>query len=88
MLGWPGSERGASPEPAPPAPADWRDTGAEARHTFTHFRLRLGILTARLPMDILPQRGRFVPLAQFRPSSLPTLMRKVWDLAAPALRRD
>jgi A/G-specific adenine glycosylase len=83
MLGWPGSDWGADPLPRPPAPADWQPVG-EARHTFTHFHLRLAVLTADLPQDTVPQRGSFVDFALFRPSSLPTVMRKVWDIARTA----
>jgi len=82
MLGFPGSDWSDAPTPAPPARANWQDTGAEARHTFTHFHLALRILTARLPQDCIPDRGHFVPATAFRPASLPSLMRKVHDLAS------
>ncbi len=84
MLGWPGSDWTADPDPAPPAAGDWRPAGAEARHTFTHFHLRLAVLTADLPQDTVPQRGSFLDFALFRPASLPTVMRKVWDIARTA----
>lgn len=86
MLGWPGSDWSEAPLPAPPAPGDWRPLGAEARHTFTHFHLRLTIHTADLPQDTAPDRGQFH--APFRPASLPTVMRKVWDLAAATFGHD
>ncbi|MEM9580580.1 MAG: A/G-specific adenine glycosylase, partial [Pseudomonadota bacterium] len=56
MLGWPGSEwtEDSVPKPAPPIAAEWKDAGAEARHTFTHFHLRLVIKTALVPMDRTP----------------------------------
>lgn len=82
MLGFPGSDWSDAPAPAPPAPADWQDVGAEARHTFTHFHLRLIILTATLPQDCTPARGHFVAHHDFRPASLPTVMRKVHDLSS------
>ncbi|MBI1417027.1 MAG: A/G-specific adenine glycosylase [Limimaricola sp.] len=88
MLGWPCSDWSDVPDPAPPLDADWSRLGAEARHTFTHFHLRLEILTARLPLDAAPARGQWVPAAAFRPASLPTVMRKVHDLAAASLRHD
>jgi A/G-specific adenine glycosylase len=81
MLGWPGSDWGEAPAPAPPVQAKWRDTGAEARHTFTHFHLRLRVHVADLGPEALPERGDFLPAAAFRPSDLPTVMRKVFDLA-------
>ena len=86
MLGWPGSDWSDSPQPAPPLKADWQELDAEARHTFTHFHLRLQIMTARLPDSAAPERGRFVPQADFSPAALPTVMRKVYDLAAATLR--
>ncbi len=85
MLGFPGSDWSDAPAPMPPTDGRWEPLGAEARHTFTHFHLRLAILTAWLPQGCLPARGGFVSAADYRPSALPTLMRKVHDLAAPAL---
>ncbi len=81
MLGWPGAEWGEVAQEAPPVAADWRDIGAEARHTFTHFHLRLGVRIADLPQDTDPGPGIFVARHDFRPSDLPTVMRKVFDLA-------
>ena len=86
MLGWPGSEWGDAPDPAPPAEAEWRLLGAEARHTFTHFHLRLQILTAELPPSAKPAAGEFLLAREFRPSALPTVMRKVFDLASTAFQ--
>ncbi|MFQ6550731.1 A/G-specific adenine glycosylase [Aestuariibius insulae] len=87
MLAWPTTDWSDDPAPAPPLDATWQDTGTEARHTFTHFHLRLAIHTATAPASAEPHRGVFVPRADFRPSSLPTLMRKVWDLTPETLRR-
>ncbi|MDZ7709567.1 MAG: A/G-specific adenine glycosylase [Roseovarius sp.] len=81
MLGWPGSDWGEAPAPAPPVEAEWRDTGAEARHTFTHFHLVLRVHVAHVGPEAVPERGDFVPPAAFRSSDLPTVMRKVFDLA-------
>ncbi len=82
MLGWPGSDWAeGAPDPAPPIRAEWRDAGAEARHTFTHFHLRLAIRTALVPMDREPERGAFLGPEMFRPSELPTVMRKAFDIA-------
>ena len=88
MLGWPGSDWSDAPAPAPPLEAAWRDTGAEARHTFTHFHLRLRVHVAEVGPDITPARGDFMPPAAFRPSDLPTVMRKVFDLARGAFDTD
>ncbi|KRS13547.1 hypothetical protein XM53_06770 [Roseovarius atlanticus] len=61
---------------------------AEARHTFTHFHLRLKIAYACIgakennPSDTT----RFVPAHAFKPTDLPTVMRKVFDLAREPLQ--
>jgi A/G-specific adenine glycosylase len=88
MLGWPGTDWSEDPRGDPPAAGEWHDPGAEVRHTFTHFHLRLALRTARLPVDVVPSRGAFVDAALFRPASLPTVMRKAYDLASSALRDD
>ncbi len=85
MLGWPGSDWAEAPTPAPPLAAHWCDAGAEARHTFTHFHLRLRVHVALVGQEALPERGMFLPHREFRPATLPTLMRKVFDLAQGAL---
>jgi A/G-specific adenine glycosylase len=82
MLGWPGSDWGAAPEEAPPLEADWRTLSEEARHTFTHFHLRLRVRVATVGIEAQPLRGRFVPHSDFRPADLPTVFRKAYDLAA------
>jgi A/G-specific adenine glycosylase len=90
MLGWPGTDwMTAAPDPDPPVAADWRDAGPEVRHTFTHFDLILTVMVAALPADLRDdrpvRRGAFVPAAGFDPASLPTVMRKVHDVARAAL---
>ena len=88
MLGWPGSDWAEAPEPgAPPVAADWRDPGAEVRHTFTHFHLRLALRVAEVEMTAVPARGAFHPPGTFRRSDLPTVMRKAHVLALEALGR-
>ena len=88
MLGWPGSAWAeGAPEPAPPLAADWRDAGAEVRHTFTHFHLKLRVMTAVADGRARPRRGDFVPRGEFSPAALPTVMRKVWDLASKRWER-
>lgn len=81
MLGIPGDGWDGQGGPAP-APADWQEIG-EVRHTFTHFHLILTVLSARLVTS--PERGELIPRQRFRPSDLPTVMRKAWDLARPLL---
>lgn len=88
MLGWPGSDWSLAPEEAPPMAAQWRDAGAEVRHTFTHFHLRLAVRVADVAAGALPARGVFVPRGAFSPAALPTVMRKVFDVALSALDGD
>ena len=80
MLGWPGSDWGDDPQPAPPIRAEWKTLNEEARHTFTHFHLRLTVQTSLVPMDRAPTVGQFVDPDQFDRASLPTVMRKAYDL--------
>jgi A/G-specific adenine glycosylase len=86
MLGWPVSDWGDNPAEDPPLSADWQDPSAEVRHTFTHFHLRLSLRLTRVSAGIEPARGTFLTPKEFRPSALPTLMRKAYDLASPRLR--
>ena len=89
MLGWPCSDwTETAPPEAPPLAAAWYDPGLEVRHTFTHFHLRLSLRLARVGGDAAPRRGQFHPRAIFRPASLPTVMRKAWDLAQAAWPED
>ena len=80
MLGWPGSDWSDAPEPAPPLDANWQTCPTEARHTFTHFHLRLRIDFAHVTSESHPEIGRFLTAEEFKPSKLPTVMRKVFDL--------
>lgn len=75
--GWDGTETVNTP----PLAADWQRLG-EVRHTFTHFHLVLDVLFADVGLDAEPARGVFVANQDFRPSDLPTLMRKAFDLAS------
>ena len=82
MLGWPGTDWAETAPPGtPPARADWRPAG-EVRHTFTHFHLVLSLQVADLPGGTNPDRGHFVPAAEFRAADMPTLMRKAHALAS------
>ncbi|MFD2739668.1 A/G-specific adenine glycosylase [Sulfitobacter aestuarii] len=84
MLGWPGSDwlDAAEDRPVgtPPIKADWQMLSGEVRHTFTHFHLMLSLRFAEVGMEAEPIRGAFLPSASFRPSDLPTVMRKAFDL--------
>ncbi|WP_108838658.1 A/G-specific adenine glycosylase [Tateyamaria sp. Alg231-49] len=81
MLGWPGSDwiDASLPRPAnAPLSADWAKVDGEVRHTFTHFHLILDVMVATVEDDT---QGAFLPRDKFRPSDLPTVMRKAYDLA-------
>ena len=84
MLGWPGSDwvdiSTPRPETPPPCAADWRTLPGEVRHTFTHFHLRLALRFAGVPHGTTASRGMFLDAGTFRPSDLPTVMRKAFDL--------
>lgn len=80
MLGWPGSDWGDVAQDAPPIAADWQTLTAEVRHTFTHFHLILTVKTTQLGDDATPSSGFFITKHDFRPSDLPTAMRKAFDL--------
>lgn len=84
MLGWPGSDWGDDPSPNAPLAAQWQTVPGEVRHTFTHFHLILTLQIARLEQHETPATGEFIGADQFRPSDLPTVMRKAFDLARPA----
>jgi A/G-specific adenine glycosylase len=83
MLGWPGSEWSDSPKQRPPFEADWQDANAEVRHTFTHFHLILTVLTANTGPHV---EGEFH--SKIRPTDLPTVMRKVYDVAKHRFTED
>ena len=55
-----------------------------SRHTFTHFHLILQVRIADLPQGANPEVGQFIEPEAFRPSDLPTVMRKAFDLARDA----
>ena len=82
MLSWPGSDWAETPQNGePPLDAGWRRLDGEVRHTFTHFHLRLTVHIAVVPSEITPKKGEFWAGADFNPADLPTVMRKVFDLA-------
>lgn len=89
MLGWPGTDwSGAEPPDDPPVAARWRDADQAVSHVFTHFRLSLRVRVAQVAADAMPRRGSFVAAADFRAGALPTLMRKVHDVALAHLPED
>lgn len=88
MLGWPVSDWSDAPTDTPPLTAQWKKLDATARHTFTHFHLELTIMTAIVDDTVIPDRGHFVGNANFSPAALPTVMRKVFDLADATRRHD
>lgn len=82
MLGWPGSDWAeVLPEHQAPVEINWQEMPEEVRHTFTHFHLRLKVMTAIAPKGYRPRQGVFVPGSDFNVMDLPTVMRKVWKLA-------
>ncbi|MEJ6393389.1 A/G-specific adenine glycosylase [Gymnodinialimonas sp. 2305UL16-5] len=85
MLAFPTSDWSEFPTEAPPLEAAWEDPSAEVRHTFTHFHLRLALRVAQVGAEVQPSRGVFVVRDQFKPSALPTLMRKAYDLGRGTL---
>ncbi len=90
MVGWPGStwdkdEDGADlTDSCAPLEADWRELPDEVRHSFTHFHLSLRVRVGKVATDVVPRVGKFVPEQEFCREDLPTLMRKVYDLAKNA----
>lgn len=85
MLGWPGSDwldiTLDRPIGAPPLKAAWQDLAGDVRHTFTHFHLILSVKVAQVGADAQPSQGEFIVRDRFRPSDLPTVMRKAFDLS-------
>ena len=78
MLGFPTGPWADTQVEAAPLAADWRTVG-QVDHTFTHFRLTLTVMVATI--EVPGQR-------MVRPSDLPTLMRKVYDVAMAGFVRD
>ena len=82
MLGWPGSDWAeVLPDHTPPLPAQWETCDVTAKHTFTHFHLLLTVNVARVADGINPERGEFIEVVDFDPKTLPTVMRKAFDVA-------
>jgi A/G-specific adenine glycosylase len=82
MLGWPGSEWAIEQGPhSAPIDAEWVTLNTPVRHTFTHFHLELTILVTNDATGTA-QIGRFYDIVDFEPTDLPTVMRKVWEVAS------
>ena len=78
MLGWPGDVWTTGKVDAVlPFVAEWHEVTEEARHTFTHFHLKLKVQYAVIPDDFEYALGQFIMLDI---NDLPTVMRKVWKL--------
>jgi A/G-specific adenine glycosylase len=70
-----------------PVKAKWRALEGEVRHTFTHFRLTLTVLTANInarDAQRLGKTGVWVPLDRLADAGLPSVMAKI---AKHALRK-
>ena len=86
MLGLPGTEwsvEGPSEsevEAAAPCNADWREAAEEARHTFTHFHLRLKVMVANVERPPRGDDDRWISPAALQDHALPTLMKKAVTL--------
>jgi A/G-specific adenine glycosylase len=79
-IGFPGNGWDSkSQHTAAPVIANWQECG-EIKHTFTHFHAVLRVLAGTTSAQ--PDHGMFQPV---NPENLPTLMRKAYDLASPAL---
>ncbi len=85
MLGWPGSDwvdvSADHPIGTPPIEAKWLNLSGDVRHTFTHFHLILRVKVAQVTAQAEPNSGQFIPKQDFRPTDLPTVMRKAFDLS-------
>lgn len=81
MLGWPTTDWGDAPTAQPPLEADWTTLNTQAKHTFTHFHLILSVAVAIVPMTTVPPVGSFYGPNDVKPSDLPTVMRKVLEIA-------
>ena len=87
MVEVPTSDWTTVPGPAadPPLPGHWQELAGTVRHTFTHFHLELRVRTARLAgRPLAPGRCFWHPVAMLDAAGLPSVMRKVAQLATRA----
>lgn len=86
MLGFPGTDWSEHPpETKAPCAADWRILPDPVTHVFTHFRLELTVSVAKLDIEASPEQGDFMAPHAFSDAALPTVFRKVYRAAHPAL---
>lgn len=87
MLAFPATEFSQEqPKENPPIKADWVTLNNPVKHVFTHFHLNL---TVKIATDIRmgsENRGEFLAADDFNVTSLPNLMQKAWQMAAPHFR--
>ncbi len=79
--GW---QEGYAPVSSPPLKGDWTRLNRVVVHVFTHFELRLVVETARAGNQPAPAGMRWVAPDALADEPLPTLFRKVIDLAGSA----
>lgn len=80
--GWTSRTDGSTDISAAPLVADWRKAGS-VRHVFTHFTLELTVYRAEGIGRAPPAGRRWVPQNQLGRQALPTVFRKVLELAVP-----
>ncbi|MDE2362767.1 MAG: A/G-specific adenine glycosylase [Hyphomicrobiales bacterium] len=69
-------------ERAAPLPLRWRMMTGEVTHVFTHFELRLQVLVGEAEADrAAPPGARWTPASALHAEALPSVMRKVAELA-------
>lgn len=86
MLGWPGSEWSEVPYEKPPLDANWTTSHSIVHHIFTHFHLYLTVKIATASQKQQPKIGKFIGNNKFNKSDLPTVMRKVFEVAYTELK--
>ena len=82
MTGFPGTDwrEGDPPAPASAAPAilTWQPLETVVRHSFTHFHLRLRVMTGKADRELrIDGAGDWWPVARLAEKPLPTVMKKV-----------
>jgi len=88
MMGVPGTEWGGQPkDPLLSAPVEtkWQICDGEVHHVFTHFELRLKVYVANIKSrpNLEKINGEWASINTLENYALPTVMKKVLDLAKP-----